>query len=287
MVVTRGKKNCKTDVSKTKKKRPSSEKKTYKYKKMIEYLKSHSTFANTYSNFTAKDIINHAIVCLENMYKTPIKRFQLPSVYLLFNSERNEVELNLMMKYGVVRRQKDLDLLKQHGITRECNVNLLENNEVFDWGYIGVYGCTDYDDFRQNSQEKAWKAVQNYVEQRNETMIRVMEIQKNFKGKFILQEQLDYDIVMNLSNYFELMFKFLSKDNLQSDETQYKGKYFENWFNSDMEQVKTRIDRWEDYVAAREKWKLNDGWRLVEDELDLYKQVRHNIKNKFENYFFE
>ncbi|XP_063707773.1 uncharacterized protein LOC134836521 [Culicoides brevitarsis] len=206
-------------------------------------------------------------------FSTIRKHLSIPALYLSFPSERDELELNLLMKHGVVQRHRDRELLRKHGITKECSVSLQSNNHVLDWGYMALYDdSTTLEVLEKKSAELVFKNIEKHIARRNDTMIRLAEIKKVHKGKFIMRHQLDFDIIFYFSNYFDLMFKYLTPQQLQSDEASYSGIYFENWFNNDWKTLKKIIPNWQEYKKARSEWKLNDEWVLVEDENEFYKE---------------
>lgn len=260
-------------------KKPTSQEKSFKYKAMIKLLTSHSTLLEELRTYfpnhplTTKEIHEYAITTLERMYLKKMNRYTIPTAYLYFESPQKELQLNLLMKRGVVQFERDRELLKQHGITQECSINMRivkDTVPLYDWAYMGLYECEgNAEDINENGQKRAMKAVKHYVKQRNSVMTRVKKIYETHKVKVMLFEQLDYEMLMHMSNYFRLMFKFLTKQQLQSDEASYKGTYYENWFETDLEIVKKNIERSEEYIATRKEWRLNDGWILVPDELKL------------------
>uniref|UniRef100_A0A336LPK4 CSON000155 protein n=1 Tax=Culicoides sonorensis TaxID=179676 RepID=A0A336LPK4_CULSO len=251
---------------------------TKKHKTMVELLINKSNFREELEFYFSSainevNLIDYAMEALEKLYSNPNQRYEVPTAYLSFKSARDEVELNLLMKYGNEQREKDQHLLNKNNILTDCSINMMNNNEVFDFGYMGIQKVFENENdvtvCNDIFQKSAFQNIQKFVERRNAAMTLKKQIEQKNMGKFILKDQLDFELLFFMSNYFELVFQFLTKENLQSRESEYKGKLFQNWFNNDVEQLKNLIVRYEEYLEIRQKWKLNDGWMLFENKSDL------------------
>lgn len=260
-----------------------------KYKDEIEFVKKHSDVVQQL-HFETKGL-NAKLRKTDIdklVYKTIVmkfgknkNRFASPSSLMTFNSKVEEVAANILFKtkgkYKGYVEYKKLRRKFERVIPQECSIDMLNQNPVFDWSFMGIREAKKmnaYRLFKGRSQmedkeyaEYAFSSVEKFVESRNKTEAYAREIEIKNKGKFIHVDDITYEFLMHKTNYFDIMYLFLVNAHKEEDYVEYASHILTMHEQLD-------IPRKEEFSQVQSQLKPNDDWQIFDNDQELYLLVR-------------
>ncbi|XP_063697113.1 uncharacterized protein LOC134828084 [Culicoides brevitarsis] len=204
-------------------------------------------------------------------------RFAPPATVWTFNSIESEVAANIWFKNDEKYKSyvEGRERYKEK-IRRECFIDMRINNPPFDWGFMGLRNARKTNAFRfargktplldEKYAKMAFETVEKFIESRNETMAKAKEVEIENKGKFINVNEVTFEFLMHMSNYFDVMFEYFLPVLMEHKQEAYR-EYSEYVFRAE---DLLEIDRKEEFLRARVKIRYNDGWQVYEDDQDLF-----------------
>lgn len=228
------------------------------------------------------DIKPFVLKTLFALFSDVKQRFVPPAFFFEFNSRSDEVALNINFSQKIsLQSYQDYRRKYKHFIPKECSVFMLENNPVFDWSYMGIKKAIKQHVWRVNKKKEGlsdvdfmkfgFDNVEKKVKSRNDVAKFAKQLEIQNKGKFILIDDISYEFLFHKSNYFDIMFPFLSSDR-RGDEHNERVlmQYFENIFKT---QPSPDLPHRDKFMEVRKQLEMNDGWITATDLQELEQKV--------------